>query len=156
LGELARNLRRHSLEDGRRGMIRTGAETVLSLETPAGFPRLHIYGPALELRIEPGDFGPAAEKIRVLRPLLGCAVLGDSEEAPENREPAGMENRRAAGPDLKFRAAAVANMRYRPLAAGEPGYSFSWKIGKLHWLPPCRGNFRPPIQGREQPGPEEP
>jgi hypothetical protein len=152
-------------------MIRPGAETVLSLKTPGGFPRLNIYGPALELRVEPEDFGPAAEKVRVLRPLLGCAVLGDFEGDPENQRaerenpwPAGMgkqgmtgpEPQKEAGLDLKFRAAAVANMLYRPLAAGEPGYSFSWKIGKLHWLPPCRGNSRPPGHNREWAGPEEP
>ena len=32
-----------------------------------------------------------------------------------------------------FRAAAVANMEYRPIAAG--GYSYAWRIGELHWLP---------------------
>jgi hypothetical protein len=120
-------------------MIPVGPERALPLETPAGFPPLRIYGPALELRIEPGDFGPAAEKIRALPPLLGCALLGDSEEPPEDR--------RMEKPELKFRAAAAANMLYRPLSAGEPGYSFSWRIGKLHWLPPCRGSFRPPEEG---------
>jgi hypothetical protein len=34
-----------------------------------------------------------------------------------------------------FRAAALANMLYAPLPAGERGYSFQWKIGKPAWLP---------------------
>jgi hypothetical protein len=136
LAALARNLRRRSLGENRKGMILPGPEEALPLELPAGFPALRIYGPALELRIEREDFGPAGEKLTaLLPPLLGCAVLGDGEEKP----PAGAENPGA----FKFRAAAVANMRYRPLPAGERGYSFSWKIGKLHWLPPCRGGFRP-------------
>jgi hypothetical protein len=149
LAELARNLRRRSLEHGRRGMIVAGPERVLLLETPKGFPPLRIYGPALELRVEPEDFGPAAEKTRTLPPLLGCALLGDSEGPPEDRGPEkqGPEAGGTEGPELKFRAAAVANMLYRPLPAGAPGYSFSWKIGKLHWLPPCRGSFRPPEEG---------
>jgi hypothetical protein len=118
---------------------------MFSLEAPEAFPRIRIYGPALELRVEPEDFGPGAEKvIRLFPPLLGCAVLEDSEEAPEKPERAGGPAAgKAEGPGLKFRAAAAANMRYRPLPAGAPGCSFSWKIGKLHWLPPCRGAFRP-------------
>jgi hypothetical protein len=89
---------------------------------------LRLCGPALDIGISGGDFGRGAEKIVTLfpRPLLGCMLL------PENQDPP------AAPPGLRFRAAAAANLRYSPLTAGEPGYSFSWKIGKLHWLPPPR------------------
>jgi hypothetical protein len=129
LGDLARNLRRRSLEDGRDGMLRSGASAALSLNPPGG-PPLKVYGPALELRIGPGDFGSGEGKIRALfPPLLGCAVL------------AGREDGAAEIPGrFKFRAAAAANMRYRRLPAGEADYSFSWKIGKLRWLPSCRRN----------------
>jgi hypothetical protein len=116
-------------------MIVSGAEKVLSLDSPEGFPGLKLYGPALELRVEKEDFGRAGEKIiSLLPPLLGCAVLGD-QEAPEDR---GTEKQGG----FRFRAAATANMLFRPLPAGFPPYSFSWKIGKLHWLPPCRANSR--------------
>jgi hypothetical protein len=37
-----------------------------------------------------------------------------------------------------FRAAAAANLVYRFTGAGDGGYSCSWRIGELHWLPPCR------------------
>jgi hypothetical protein len=138
LRELARNLRRRSLEGGRGGRILTGAGRVLSLEMPGGPSQLRIYGLALELRTGPEDFGPGVAKIRaLLPPLLGCAVLGGAETPPESVE----------GPG--FRAAAAANMIYRPLPSGDRDYSFSWMIGKLHWLP------RPPRRGREPGGPEE-
>ncbi|MDR0401373.1 MAG: hypothetical protein LBH51_10610 [Treponema sp.] len=127
LRELARNLRRRSLEGGRDGMLRGGAPAVLSLDPP-GIGPLKIYGPALELRVEAGDFGAGEGKITALfPPLLGCALLeGPESGAPENRG------------GFAFRAAAVANMRYRPLPAGDPAYSFSWKIGEPRWLPSCR------------------
>jgi len=38
-------------------------------------------------------------------------------------------------PALSFRAAAVANLAIRPLAGGEAGFSFEWKIGPPEWLP---------------------
>jgi hypothetical protein len=146
LAGLARNLRRRSLGENNKGMILCGPARTLSLELPEG-PALRLYGPALDLRIGMEDFG-AGEKIRALfPPLLGCAVLGAGEKAPPEKIPpetAGTENPTA----LKFRAAAVANMRFRPLPSGEPGYSFSWRMGRPRWLPPCRGGFRPPAEGR--------
>ena len=137
LAELARNLRRRSLEENRRGMIVSGPERVLPLGSPEGFPGLKLYGPALELRVEREDFGGAGEKIlALLPPLLGCAVLGEGER-PEDCK---TENRGG----FRFRAAAAANMLFRPLPAGASPYSFSWKIGKLRWLPPCRSGSHPP------------
>jgi hypothetical protein len=127
LRELAWNLRRRSLEEGRDGMMQSGASAVLPLDPPGG-PPLKIYGPALELRVGSGDFGSGEGKIlAVLPPILGCAVL------------AGCETGAAEIPGrFTFRAAAAANMRYRPLPGGDRDYSFSWKIGKLRWLPSRR------------------
>lgn len=135
LRELARNLRRRSQDKG--GMPRPGPATILRLAPPQVPFKLCIYGPALELPLKAGDFGSGAGKIRtLLPPLLGCAVLGDSETAA----PEGPEN-------LTFRAAAVANMAYRPMLSGDRGYSFSWKIGELRWLPSRRGQGGPPDGG---------
>jgi hypothetical protein len=154
LAGLARKLRRRSLENKGTGMILSGPERIVYLDTPEGFPKPRLYGPALELRVEAEDFGPAPGK-KIMPPVLGCAGLGDSD-TPESRgtpeDPGAPETRgvlknpetRGTPETFKFRAAAVANMRYTPLSAGVPGYSFSWKIGKLHWLPPCRNNSRPP------------
>jgi hypothetical protein len=48
----------------------------------------------------------------------------------ENKYPA------LSPPAVSFNAAAVANMHFYPLNAQQDGISgFSWKIGKLFWLP---------------------
>ena len=50
-------------------------------------------------------------------------------------------------PDINFRAAAVANMHWKPINInGE--YYFKWKIGKLFWLPRPKKSLQksPPIQ----------
>jgi hypothetical protein len=105
-------------------MLQSGAAAVLSL--PGDFP-LKIYGPALELRVRPGDFGSGEGKIiTLLPPLLGCAVLADGEGEAEE-----IPGR------FTFRAAAAVNMQYRRLPAGAADYSFAWNIGKLRWLPSC-------------------
>jgi hypothetical protein len=38
-------------------------------------------------------------------------------------------------PDLRFRAAALANMVLQPVDCGLREYSYRWSIGKLFWLP---------------------
>jgi hypothetical protein len=166
LKNLARRLRELSLAGGRDGMLRPGLEAALPL---AGLPAgTALYGPLLDINLDPGDLG-AGEKLAELfsRPLVGCAILGPDDlqkepPTPDRRPPAIL-------PMAGFRAAAVANLLYSPIgepAAGEPGgvreYSYSWRIGKLHWLPPCpRKPGRPEQTGPkriepEQTGPEAP
>jgi hypothetical protein len=144
LRELARNLRRRSQEEGGGGMLRPGPPAVLPLAPPLVPFSLCLYGPALELRLTTGDFGSGAGKLRaLLPPLLGCAVLGEGPGAGKD----GTGNPEG----LKFRAAAVANMAYRPLAPGDRAYSFSWRIGGLRWLPSGRrqgGSGPPDGEGR--------
>lgn len=41
----------------------------------------------------------------------------------------------APPPRLRFRAAAVANLRLAPVGYPPDACSFSWKLGKFHWLP---------------------
>jgi hypothetical protein len=62
--------------------------------------------------------------------IIGSAVFGkdDSDAFIQIPPP----------PQISFRAAAVANMIYRPLKTGDDAYSFTWKTGKLHWLPSIR------------------
>jgi hypothetical protein len=132
LRDLARALRELTLAEGRDGMLRPGPET--SLAVPGMEPGFSLYGPALDLAIGPHIFNArAGDKVWAVfpRPLLGCAVLGpeDSPESP-GPFPPGPEPLRG------FRAAAAANLVYRPMSAG--GYSFSWRIGELYWLPSCR------------------
>lgn len=150
LGELARNLRELSLAEGRDGTLHPGAEAILPL---AGLTAgAALYGPQLDIRLGPKDFAGAGDKLKELFPvpLLGCAVLGP-EDPPQG--PLSPQSRTGS-----FRAAAVANMRYRPLPSGDPDYSFSWTIGTLHWLPrPPRYDHRRGSQpAKREPGaPEE-
>ncbi|MDR0668738.1 MAG: hypothetical protein LBF95_01535 [Treponema sp.] len=128
LGELARNLRALTLAGGRDGTLHPGAEAILPL---AGLPEgAALYGPQLDPQPRPEVFTGAAAHLKELfpAPLVACAVLGpeDPREIPAARNP----------PARDFRAAAVANLSYRPIAAG--GYSYAWRIGELHWLPKVR------------------
>jgi hypothetical protein len=123
---LAHALRDLGTSGGGDGMFRTGeAETALVL-CPGG--DITIYGPVLDFRLSETFFGEAAAKI-VYRPsplVIGAAVLGVNEKLPAAIPPL---------PKISFRAAALANMIYRPLESGDSTYSFKWKIGKYHWLP---------------------
>jgi hypothetical protein len=131
-------------------MLHPGAEAALPLSgLLAGTA---VYGPRLDIDLSPGDLG-AGEKLVELFPCppVGCAILGPEDPREGLRCFPAPENTAArAG----FRAAAVANLLYRPIPAGEvvidqlstdkPSankvfgeYSYSWRIGKLHWLPPC-------------------
>jgi hypothetical protein len=120
LQELARNLRELTLADGRDGTLRPGTEAILPLTGLS----IALYGPQLDIRLNPRDF--AGKKFEEIfpAPLVGCAALAP-EDSREIRPPL-----RRGG---NFRAAAVANMAYRPIAGAR--YSYAWRIGELHWLP---------------------
>jgi hypothetical protein len=61
------------------------------------------------------------------RAVLGGALMKTGKAAPELPPP----------PPVSFRAAAMANMSYRPLGGGE--YSFEWTTGRPAWLPRPKG-----------------
>jgi hypothetical protein len=65
------------------------------------------------------------------RTVLGCAVAGVQAFAGGIPGPFGKILGEFAG-SVSFRAAAAANMCFRPLD-GE--FSFEWKLGRLFWLP---------------------
>ncbi|GHU09710.1 hypothetical protein FACS1894151_08030 [Spirochaetia bacterium] len=88
---------------------------------------LSVFGPVLNIPAAENWF-PAQCNAEVTaffdRFVLACALL--SPLAPEN------------APQFQvtpFRSAAIANLVLEPLGCGDPRYSFSWKTGKLHWLP---------------------
>ena len=95
--------------------------------------QMSFSGPELKLPISEGTFPEATKKkiLRLLAPPLLCAAIGKPEEEPEFE----------AGPLLSFRAAALANLAIRALA-GEPDYSFEWKISDPVWLPKKNGASR--------------
>jgi len=101
-----------------------------------------VFGPALNITLPDGFFDfeddapvtagaptPAGVVIRrVPQPVIGSALC-DAASPPCNNRPA---------PPVSFRAAALANMTFRPLFShneAENNYSFEWEIGKLFWLP---------------------
>lgn len=128
-------LREQSLSAGRDGKIKIGPAS------RAAFPEnvlgnAAVFGPSLDISLPDGTFTPeAAAKItyRFSPLVLGAALTRSSEKTA------------LEAPAISFRAAALANMVYRPLAAGgasdpppEGGYSFEWRIGESRWLPPVR------------------
>jgi hypothetical protein len=120
LAALARALR-----ESVRGAGKICSRGLLKQEGPGVFAFL---GLALNLAL-PGDFPWPDAVCHVFPvPALCAALLDAGEPGPDV---AGEET----PPLLAFRAAAVANLVLRPLAAGEGAYSFAWQTGKPRWLP---------------------
>ncbi|GHV52865.1 hypothetical protein AGMMS49579_10700 [Spirochaetia bacterium] len=140
LNELAHGLRKESLVDGRDGKMTTGEPAALPFPAPdtAGqsegtYADLAFFGPALDIRLpDPLFTGSAAAALvhAFPRPVLASATI---HNVPPNLPPP---------PTISFRAAAAANMIYRPLPVGDSPYSFEWQIGELHWLPPVKNKKR--------------
>ncbi|MDR0760205.1 MAG: hypothetical protein LBF74_08855 [Treponema sp.] len=127
LKALAASLR----EAARDGKITAGEAAEIEEEGDGG---LRFWGPLLDL--PPADLS-GAEAYRLFSQVVLCAALTPGGVPPGPPLP--------ALPVFAFRAAAVANLAIRPLAVGEAGYSFRWKVGPLFWLPQksppvCRGD----------------
>ena len=93
---------------------------------------ISVFGPAVNIGLSDSFFAFEANAVdRRISPLVIGAALCQADAAPE------------AAPDVKapylsFRAAALANMNFRPLPShngASDNLSFEWEIGKLHWLP---------------------
>jgi hypothetical protein len=83
---------------------------------------LRFFGLSLEL--PPLSLPQDALSAIWRKTLLAPVVLGGTEELTAK-----------AIPKISFRAAALANLTLWPAECGEPGYSFTWEIGPLFWLP---------------------
>jgi len=87
---------------------------------------LNLAGPRLNIVIPLNVFEGGIKKIKtIFSPLIiGCFLTKDNKklslEIPREK--------------LTFRAAAIANMYWRPLQVNDEIY-YAWKIGKLCWLP---------------------
>jgi hypothetical protein len=141
-------LREASLAGGKGGKISCRAAASLAFP-PDSFntetaEKIAFFGPLLELGIPDATFtAGAAEKILYRFPQL---IIGSCIMRGENPPRGGIP----PVPALSFRAAAIANMSYRPLRiketrnteadciAPDSGYSFEWRIGRLCWLPPVK------------------
>jgi hypothetical protein len=134
LRRCARALREQTVSRGGDGKIKTGPACRAAFPAHSladGEGGAAVFGPVLDLEIPDCAFTPnAAAKIiyRFSPTVLGAALTGPFQKG-------------AARPEIQafsFRAAALANMLYRPLPSSG-GDSFEWRIGKLCWLPPLSG-----------------
>jgi len=107
-------------------------------DAAAVFPRceknLALIGPKLNIYIPQNVFSQAEKKINALLspPVIGCFLIKDDKELSSLLE--------IPREKLEFRAAAIANMLWRPLQANGEIY-YKWKIGKLYWLPRPQKRF---------------
>lgn len=94
---------------------------------PAGAEEMHLFGYKLDFNIPPVLYNGIKEVKEIFPPLIGSFLVPDAHReklcafAPE------CEN-------LEFRAAAVANMYWKPVQTKKETV-FKWKIDKLFWLP---------------------
>jgi len=86
-----------------------------------------VFGPVVNIGLSDSFFAFGDAVIRRVSPLVIGAALCKEGSLPDVRAPC-----------LSFRAAALANMSFRPLPSrggASDDFSFEWEIGKLHWLP---------------------
>jgi len=105
------------------GKCTTGPSTIAALSDNS------IFGPAVNIELSDSFFTFEDAVIRRISPFVIGSALCQAAALPDVDCPA---------PYLSFRAAALANMSFRPLPShdGAPNdFSFEWEIGKLHWLP---------------------
>ena len=94
-----------------------------------------LFGPRLEIAV-PKDIG-GEKAVGLFSPTVIGACLFDSAGNAAVAAGAGAASL-PAPPKLSFRAAAVANMFWRPLKTDGTASGYKWKIGPLCWLPPVR------------------
>jgi hypothetical protein len=118
-----------ALTGGRDGRITAGEPADIPCPDVDGesAAALRFWGPVLDLPVRE----PLGTEYSPFPQVVLCAALTPGGLPPDLSLP--------ALPTFSFRAAAMANMTLRPLAAGADGYSFQWKIGPLFWLPKRRG-----------------
>jgi len=128
----------------------TGGEKMyIGEDTNVSFPiveeNMTLLGRNLDLNISPNIFG---EEIKKVKKLFSPLIIGSWLIPKANEQQLGAENfaaksagnfaaKNASAPlreKLSFRAAATANMYWRPFQAGDE-ICYKWKIGKLTWLP---------------------
>jgi len=101
------------------GKCTTGPSTIAALSDN------FVFGPAVNIALSDSFFDFEDAVIRRVSPLvIGAALCKDGSLSEVNP------------PYLSFRAAALANMSFRPLPSHDrDDFSFEWEIGKLYWLP---------------------
>ena len=128
LREFAVNIRKLSMENN--GKIESSGTGLI--RSPGA---LSFFGVYLELPVKESHFPLSARgKVKnALVPPVLCAALVRPDTNPVEEDSTSEK-----APVLSFRAASLANLAVRPLAAGESDYSFEWIIGPPVWLPKSR------------------
>ena len=128
LKRLAHNLRECANLHG--GPFKAGPPDIAAFSIGASNVTTDVFGPALGIELSDDFFEPCGDAVlcRLLPPVIGTALL---QTAAKNN--GSLPASASSPPEISFRAAALANMHFRPLSPD--GYSFEWKIGALHWLP---------------------
>ena len=101
---------------------------------PSEKEKMILLGHGLDLKITEKVFGEGIKKIKnTFTPLMiGSWLIPESDK--QQIRASQTEDSISLCEKLSFRAAAVANMYWKPFKNGdEVGYK--WKIGKLPWLP---------------------
>jgi len=123
---LARPLRQRISNEGGKAYNPLPAAHSSSLIPHSSFPR-SLHGISLNIELSDDFFAPVAGAVscRISPLMLGAAV--SCEPPPNLPDP----------PQISFRAAALANMRFRfmPLHGNGEGFFSEWEIGPLRWLP---------------------
>jgi hypothetical protein len=151
LAALSRPLDREELKHCARSLRQAaGGEKICAAEASfTTFPPesgTALFGPRLGFQI-PQDTGGGKAVYLFPQPVIGAALLDADEIAafttagnadampPQPTVPVAVP---PAAPKLSFRAAAVANMFWRPMKTKDAAAGYKWKIGPLCWLPPVR------------------
>jgi hypothetical protein len=111
----------------RRAISLTGGKFTTGRPVVAALSDNFVLGPSVNIELSDGffDFEDALIR-RISPPVIGAALCRDGSLPDVNP------------PCLSFRAAALANMCFRPLPSHDGAlndFSFEWEIGKLYWLP---------------------
>ena len=93
-----------------------------------------LLGSSLDLSVSADTFGSAGSKIKsIILPTVIGSFLLPTDSDKERKQ---LHYSLPPCKELSFRAAAVANMYWRPFqSGGKTGYK--WRIGRLCWLPRC-------------------
>jgi hypothetical protein len=114
----------------RRIIVLSGGKLTTGPSAIAALSDIYVFGPSVNVELSDSFFDfEDAVIIRRVSPLVIGSALCKAGSLPDAVCPA---------PRVSFRAAALANMRFRPLPSHDGAsddFSFEWEIGKLYWLP---------------------
>jgi hypothetical protein len=110
------------------GKITTGRPDIAALPSDFNNDAVSVFGPTVNIGLSDSFFAFEDNAIiRRISPLVIGVALQQAASLPT-----------CPTPSLSFRAAALANMSFRPLPSGggaHDNFSFEWETGKLYWLP---------------------